>query len=233
MPGTYTSVSSVQVSDSEDIGLLIRHRRLVCASCSSGQRFACGFLRIPPRDGHPCRPANGSPGRGHRSLALPSECALPGAPRKRPDENSPGLIKSVWGQISAGAKAFSSRRNSPQSICRSKSRSVNLILVLPANPVLPTYVCTPGSLPCSTTAPPQRREGRSTEPILPSSMTEIGRGAAQKLPAFRPTDHSRHTLVAVRYRRCSYTRISNSKDGSVHDVAKETPQDHQEWRRRV
>src|SRR3989338_4726204 len=32
----------------------------LCASCSSGQRFACGFLQIPSHDRHPCRPANDS-----------------------------------------------------------------------------------------------------------------------------------------------------------------------------
>ena len=53
------------------------------ASCSSGQRFACSFLQIPPRDGHPCRSANTSPCRVCRGLAPPSECALPGAPIKR------------------------------------------------------------------------------------------------------------------------------------------------------
>ena len=52
------------------------------ASCSSGQRFACGFLQIPPRDGHPCRSANTSPCRACRGLAPPSECALPGVPEK-------------------------------------------------------------------------------------------------------------------------------------------------------
>jgi len=96
MPGTYTPVPAVQVLDFEDNGLLIRHRRLVCAFCSSGQRFACGFLRIPPRDGHPCRPANDSPCRGHRSLSLPSECALPGAPCKSPCCNrAPGASHEV------------------------------------------------------------------------------------------------------------------------------------------
>src|ERR1019366_7284922 len=54
------------------------------ASCSSGQRFACGFLRIPSRDGHPCRSANTSPCRVCRGLSPPSECALPGAPKKSP-----------------------------------------------------------------------------------------------------------------------------------------------------
>src|SRR5882724_3861674 len=44
--------------------------------------FACGFLQIPPRDGHPCRPANDSPCRVRRRLSLPSECALPGAPKQ-------------------------------------------------------------------------------------------------------------------------------------------------------
>ena len=53
---------------------------LLCGFCSSGQRFACGFLRIPPHDGHPCRPANSSPCRACRGLSPPSRCALPGAP---------------------------------------------------------------------------------------------------------------------------------------------------------
>ena len=79
-----TSMPSVQVSDFEDTCLLIRHDRLVCDFCSSSQRFACGFLQIPPRDGHPCRPANSSPCRVCRGLAPPSECALPGAQGKKP-----------------------------------------------------------------------------------------------------------------------------------------------------
>lgn len=54
------------------------------ASCSSGQRFAFGFLQIPPRDGHPCRSANTSPCRVCRGLSPPSECALPGAQKEKP-----------------------------------------------------------------------------------------------------------------------------------------------------
>ena len=50
MPATYTSVLSVQVSDFEDNCLLIQHDRLICDSCSSGQRFACGFLQPTPHD---------------------------------------------------------------------------------------------------------------------------------------------------------------------------------------
>jgi hypothetical protein len=46
------------------------------------------FLQIPPRDGHPCRSANGSPCRVRRRLSLPSECALPGAPIKKPERFS-------------------------------------------------------------------------------------------------------------------------------------------------
>src|SRR5690606_13092509 len=84
MPAASTTVLSVQVLDFEDIGLLIQHRRLVCDSCSSGQRFAFGFLQIPPRDEHPCRSANRSPCRAGRGLAPPSGCALPGAPKKTP-----------------------------------------------------------------------------------------------------------------------------------------------------
>src|SRR6266498_4804199 len=83
MPAASTTKLAVQVLDFEAICLLIQLDRLVCDFCSSGQRFACGFLQIPPRDGHPCRPANSSPCRVCRRLSLPSECALPGAQRKR------------------------------------------------------------------------------------------------------------------------------------------------------
>jgi len=79
---------SVQVSDFEELCLLIRHGRLVCDFCSSGQRFAFGFLQIPPRDGHPCRSANSSPCRACRGLAPPSERALPGAQRQKPEITS-------------------------------------------------------------------------------------------------------------------------------------------------
>jgi len=83
MPTASTFMPSVQVSDFEDICLLIRHDRLICDFCSLGQRFACGFLQIPPRDGHPCRSANSSPCRACRGLAPPSACALPGAQTKK------------------------------------------------------------------------------------------------------------------------------------------------------
>src|SRR5947208_13534826 len=82
MPAASTYKLSVQVSDFEDICLLIQLARLICDFCSSDQRFACSFLQIPPRDGHPCRPANDSPCRVRRRLSLPSECALPGAQPK-------------------------------------------------------------------------------------------------------------------------------------------------------
>ncbi len=62
IPAAYTSMPSVRrVSGFEDSGLLTQHDRLACDLCSSGQHFACGFLRIPSRDGHPCRPASNSP----------------------------------------------------------------------------------------------------------------------------------------------------------------------------
>ncbi len=49
-----------KVPDFEDNGLLIQHSRLLCDSCSSGQRFAFSFLQIPPHDGHPCPRLSGS-----------------------------------------------------------------------------------------------------------------------------------------------------------------------------
>src|SRR5712692_3630995 len=82
MPAASTHKLSVQVLDFKDTCLLIQLARLICGFCSSSQRFACGFLQIPPRDGHPCRPANDSPCRVCRRLSLPSKCALPGAQAK-------------------------------------------------------------------------------------------------------------------------------------------------------
>lgn len=79
MPVGFTSRRSVQVSGFDDICRLTPPCRLVSASCSSGQRFAFGFLQIPSRPEHPCRSANSSPCRASRGLPPPSECALPGA----------------------------------------------------------------------------------------------------------------------------------------------------------
>jgi hypothetical protein len=81
----------MQVLDFEDLCPLIQLCRLLCGFCSSGQRFAYGFLQIPPRDGHPCRSANDSPCRVRRGLSPPSECALPGAQMEAAD----------WGQSAA------------------------------------------------------------------------------------------------------------------------------------
>jgi len=36
------------------LGNLTQPMHALCDSCSSGQKFASGFLQIPPRDGHPC-----------------------------------------------------------------------------------------------------------------------------------------------------------------------------------
>ena len=71
---------------------------LVCDFCSSGRKFACGFLQIPPHGGHPCRSASGSRHQGpqrtftskspishhSRSDGACAPRAMPGAPRKNP-----------------------------------------------------------------------------------------------------------------------------------------------------
>ena len=75
---------------------------LVCDFCSSGRKFACGFLQIPPRGGHPCRSASGSRHQGpqrtftskspishhSRSDGACAPRAMPGAPAK----NRPSVI---------------------------------------------------------------------------------------------------------------------------------------------
>src|SRR3989442_10073353 len=92
MPAASTPKLSVQVLDFEDICLLIQLARLICDFCSSSQRFACGFLQIPPRGGHPCRPANDSPCRVRRRLSLPSKSALPGAQNKKQVTTKGGIV---------------------------------------------------------------------------------------------------------------------------------------------
>jgi hypothetical protein len=64
-------------------GHLTPPSRLVSASCSSGQRFAFGFLQICSRSRKPCRSADSAPCRASRGLSPPSKCALPGAPKKK------------------------------------------------------------------------------------------------------------------------------------------------------
>lgn len=49
--------------------------RLLCASCSSDQDFACGFLPTPPRGGSSCRSARGS--RHHDSQRTSTSKSLP------------------------------------------------------------------------------------------------------------------------------------------------------------
>src|SRR5690606_17924266 len=54
MPVGYTPRRSVQVSGFGLFCCLTPTRRLVSASCSSGQRFASGFLQICSHPQHPC-----------------------------------------------------------------------------------------------------------------------------------------------------------------------------------
>lgn len=54
MPVRSRSQRAVQVSGFNDIGRLAPLCRLVSASCSSGQRFASGFLQIRSYPQHPC-----------------------------------------------------------------------------------------------------------------------------------------------------------------------------------
>ncbi len=90
MPVGSTPHRSVQVSGFDDFGHLTPMRRLISASCSSGQRFA---IRLPSDSRSPAKPlpsANSSPCRASRGLPPPSRCALPGAPKKKPPGESPG-----------------------------------------------------------------------------------------------------------------------------------------------
>ena len=99
------------------------------ASCSSNQRFACGFLQIPSRPGHPGRPANTSPYRACRGLAPPSECALPGRTKaKGPGACTPGpLSHRPLAQVPVSVRISRTRRFSwrPSSLALSATGSVS------------------------------------------------------------------------------------------------------------
>lgn len=74
----------MQVSGFGELGQLTQSLRLVSASCSSGQRFALQLPSDSQSPGKPLPSANSSPCRASRGLSPPSECALPGAPKKSP-----------------------------------------------------------------------------------------------------------------------------------------------------
>lgn len=95
MSAASTSRTSVQEPDFESLCPLVRQGRLVCGFCSSDQRFAIGFLQIPPRDGHPCRSASSSPCRACMGLQPTSQCALPGAQRKTQGRNVEDSVRAI------------------------------------------------------------------------------------------------------------------------------------------
>ena len=74
MPVGCTSWRFVQVPGVGDRCHLTPPGRLISASCSSGQRFASGFLQILPRGRHPCRrlalPLTGRAGDFHPQVIL-------------------------------------------------------------------------------------------------------------------------------------------------------------------
>src|SRR5690625_1792168 len=140
MPAASTPTLSVQVLGFEDSCLLTQRDRLVCDFCSSGQRFACGFLQIPPHDGHPCRPANSSPCRVCRGLAPPGECAMPGAQQK--------------GSPQPAATPRPARRQSSSSASNAISRTLKYPSVKSSSsgsdapdPVPPTLTTVPSNFP--------------------------------------------------------------------------------------
>src|ERR1041384_7631524 len=144
MPATSTAKLSVQVLDFEDKRLLIQLACLICDFCSSSQRFACSFLQIPPRDGHPCRPANDSPCRVRRRLSLPSKSPLPGTrSRKRlskSDSLSGGAIRMLQ------RSEYSNRNRSQEWIHCESTQRINTLVVaetveLPPTVRVPEYGC--------------------------------------------------------------------------------------------
>jgi hypothetical protein len=124
MPVGFTSWRSVQVLGFTDLGLLTPPRRLISASCSSGQHFACGFLQIPPHDGLPCRSANTSPCRVCKGLPPPSRQTRH---HSEPDSASHGATRHAW-------RTKKKARQLPGFL---DSRTCKLIQLLPRCPLQP------------------------------------------------------------------------------------------------
>jgi len=87
MPAASTRMPSGQVSDFRDICLLIRHAGLLCGSCSSGQRFAFGFLPTIPHN-----------------TAVAVQLTLP------PD----GRVEDLHLQVGAPCRAHTTKKAEPQ-----------------------------------------------------------------------------------------------------------------------
>ena len=96
--------ASIQVLDFGCSCPLIRHSRLICSFYSSGQRFAYGFLQIPPRGGHPCRSAN--PAQRDRDCTPSLTGPVIALCRAH---KSKDLLQRRSGVISAGGKSHSAR----------------------------------------------------------------------------------------------------------------------------
>ena len=103
MPAASTPTPSVQTLDFRDSGLLIRCVRL-CGSCSTGQRFALGFLPTDASRRRSCPSARPSfckaairPTFTFVHVSLTSRCALLGAPpqKSRPVEAALKRMREV------------------------------------------------------------------------------------------------------------------------------------------
>jgi hypothetical protein len=157
MPAASSHAPSVQTLDLRDIGLLVRRVRLTCGCCSSGQRFAMGFLPTDPsrrsncpsaRPSH-CRAANrltcrlfglhaaGSLHASRRILRDPSKVE-PAFLRERQSSRGPNYRTALRSIDQAARLPFAprlSRPAPPDSIRRCGSRALARI---PDQPVRPT-----------------------------------------------------------------------------------------------
>lgn len=110
---------------------------LVCGFCSSGREFACSFLQIPPRGGHPCRPASGSRHQGPQGTFTPKSS---GCHHDNQNSASQGATRHAWRTEKSGAEKIpprvvfgclrlsSSCRRAPPWIDRSSAYQPRLIL---------------------------------------------------------------------------------------------------------
>jgi hypothetical protein len=132
MPAAFTIMLSVQVSDFEDNCLLIQHDRLICDSCSSGQRFACSFLQPTPRDVNLAvrltLPPVGCVEDLHLQVSAP--CRAHNLKKAGPDSALPFLCHRPIATCQAQAQIHDNAENGQDSRDEQPDKSDELYLIL-------------------------------------------------------------------------------------------------------
>ena len=171
----------------------------VCDFCSSARNFACGFLQIPPHDGHPCRSANTSYYQACSGLSPPSYCPWRAynTSRASSKRRCPAFLL-----FKTGSAPFSPHPPMVPAVLADRDAPCHH-LVAPGRRAL--------SLPLRLLRPNHRQKQQLERPYPPANQ-QPPRQAVARQPAFANqlhphvtaaaarTFHAKHTLSSVDFR---------------------------------